>query len=198
MSAREDEISAADFAREAHVNKSTISHMTAAGKLHRSKDGGYSLLHRLNAAYLAHRRQVLDEPKVRASLIEGPAGPATGTAPITMSRQDLEKRKLLRQSERLELQNQAARRRLIDRLLVEQFFRTLHGIDTSMWQSLPARAVGEIATAAKITDPAILMAIEKLLDDHVFDTLQLVGKKTDSFLRSLKPAGEKAKEEVHA
>ena len=60
--------------------------------------------------------------------------------------------------------------------------------------------VGEIGTAAKISDPAILMSIEKLLDEHVFNTLATVGKKTDSFLRSLKPPGEKAKEkeEVHA
>ena len=105
----------------------------------------------------------------------------------------MEKRKLLRQSERLELQNLATRRRLIDRVLVEHFFRTLHGLDTSLWQSMPARVVGPIGTVAKISDPAILMSIEKLLDEQVFNTLQAVGKKTDSFLRSLKPAGEKAK-----
>lgn len=194
MSARDDEISAAAFGREAHVNRSTISRLTAAGKLHVSKDGGYSLLHRLNAAYLAHRRQILDQPGGgKPPLLAGPAGPVPpGTTATTMTRQDLEKRKLLRQSERLELQNLAARRRLIDRVLVENFFRTLHGIDTANWQSMPARAIGGIATAAKITDPAILMAIEKLLDEHVFNTLQLVGKKTDSFLRSLKPPSEKA------
>ena len=91
MSAREDEISAADFARECKVNRSTISRLTAADKLHVSKDGGYSLLHRLNAAYLAHRRQVLDTPAGGNSpTLNGPAGPANpGTTATTMNRQDL-------------------------------------------------------------------------------------------------------------
>ena len=188
----DDEITGADFAREANVGPSTITKLTAAGKLFRSRDHLYPRTHPKNAAYLSHRAAVTaGRPAVRGSL-PGPAG--QGSTDDGPTRPELEKRKLRLQSERLELQNQASRTSLIPRALVERFFRILHGIDTSLWQSLPARIAADIGALAAVSDAKILMQIEKRLDEEVFNTLAAVQKKTDTFLRTLR-AGKKTEDE---
>ena len=85
-----------------------------------------------------------------------------------------------------ELDIKKQRMELIDKIFVRKVFSKLYNIDVNEWRTLGANLAPEIAAAAGIDEPAMILRIEKIIEAGVFDILGSVKIVFAKFLKEMK------------
>lgn len=110
--------------------------------------------------------------------------PQTNASDI--DRAEAERQKTLQYVEKLRIENQKNRNKLVDKRLVSNVFDKLYSIDVNGFRTLAPRVASKIAAIAGLEDAAKILSVEETINSEVFQILKHVKLTINNFLVEIK------------
>lgn len=105
--------------------------------------------------------------------------------PNSLSRSDVERLKVVEQTNALIIKNEKDRNQLIARQTVQRVISKHFTIEFNQLRSMPANITPELAALCKVDDTLTLLHMEKLLDEEIFSVLKSIKKLLHEFLEGI-------------
>ncbi|MFP3041870.1 hypothetical protein LQZ19_08615 [Treponema primitia] len=169
-------LNALEIAEQAHASKTSAQNLIRDKKIPVVKTEG-------KTKYYA-----ADNPDIQqfiADYHEAEKGKAQ-QAEFKNTKVGLELRKLRAAAEKLEIANEKARDALIDRHLVSVALGRIYSAHTSILIPTGAKITDQLAAEAAVSDPAVKLRMQEILDDEHYSFLATIEKEINEFLRKYK------------
>ena len=124
-------------------------------------------------------------PKKKATDPAPPSPEAIASADAYNDKQLIERRKLMEQIEKLELENRETRKQLIVRKLVQAFMDKLYAIHNGQLKTHGLRASSDVAAIFGIEDDALIRKACDKIDKDMLSVLKQIKREMNKFMKKI-------------
>jgi hypothetical protein len=109
-------------------------------------------------------------------------------------KQEIERRKKIQETKKIELHNAKTRGELVDREVIQAYVHETHEIDNGQWKTLGLKISTDIAAVFGIDDDELIRRACDVVDKEVYNILKQVKRMQNAFLKKI--GAEKIPKEV--